>query len=593
MPSAGQQSIQGRCPTCGQVVTLSVDVRVQLVECPRCGHQATGALFVDLEAPLPVVVVQTITPERRSPSSAPDEGMGTSDDGASLDDELLERTAFDEAAFDAVMSSPAAADPSLAERGASLPASSSRGGSLPASSARGSFSPARPSVSGSRTGPRDESTLLIGDDRTLLMGDERTLLMGDDRTKLMLESPFLKGEGPTSRGPASSAAGPRRAAAKPSAGDGERTHLLLDPLDLHDERDTPLTRVTATLRPLGQRTLRLGLALGDFMHGRWILALLLLAVAAGILPPLFDYLTDDPASTLSLITTALTWVAVAAFAVAWLGTLSRDDGAWDVRVAGVRAQTAIRRLAEDLQGLGRSPRYLKLHLAGELLVLLGLSGLMLAGTRSIVRLILGASDPASALRFASGVLVLAGVLVLRAGLRAAPKAAPGPVELAESVEAARKMPAIVDLSEPLPASFIGDDTSLHRILFALSEWRAHEWLDDVGYRAALERHLQRHLPGCRVERERWLGRERGAGIADLVVDDLVLITVAHGFREPCAERALARLDAYARSWPDRPLLLAVFDASREAALESSATASLVELHRRLPLVTARMPTRRR
>jgi hypothetical protein len=601
MPSAGQQSIQGRCPTCGQVVTLSVEARVQLVECPRCGHQATGALFVDLEAPLPVVVVQSLSPEppRQSSRWAVPDASDAADDADAADansaaspseDDVSEPAPFDEAAFDAAMSSPAAPDPSLTDSSrvgpslarvrASVPTASARVASLPAA-----FSPARASVSASRAGPRDE--------RTLLMRDERTLLMGDERTRLRLESPFLKGEGRASDAPASSAAGRVIAASKLGADDGERTHLLLDPLDLYDDRETALTRWTTTLRPIAQRTLQLSLALDERMHGRWRTALLVLAVGAGLSSPMFDYLTDDPASTLSLITTALSFLGFAAFVLAGLGKLRRDDGGWDLRVAGVRAQAAARRLVEDLQDLGRSPRYLKLHLSGELLVLIGLGGLMLAGLRSIVRLVLGASDPASPLRFVSGLLLLGAVLSFRAGSRAAPKGAPGPVELGESIEAARKMPAIVDLSEPLPSSFIGDDTPLHRILFALSEWRAREWLDEVGYQAALERHLQRHLPGCRVERERWLGRERRAGIADIVVDDLVLIEVAHGFRQPSAERAIASLDAHARTWPNKPMLLAIFDASREAVLESGATALLVELHRRLPVVTARMPTRRR
>jgi hypothetical protein len=34
----------------------------------------------------------------------------------------------------------------------------------------------------------------------------------------------------------------------------------------------------------------------------------------------------------------------------------------------------------------------------------------------------------------------------------------------------------------------------------LRQW-AGRWPDRAGYRAALERHLQRQLPGCRIERE--------------------------------------------------------------------------------------------
>jgi hypothetical protein len=504
MPAVDHDSIQGRCPTCGQVVSLSVEARVQLVECPRCGHQGKGALFVDIEAPLPVVLVQS--PGQHAPA--------------------------------------------------------------------GEDNPPEAAVRG---------------ERALLMGDARTLLMGDERTHLRLDSALLKSaHRRASHTPASRPAG----ATTKRAGDEERTHLLLEPFDLKDERDTALTRMTATLRPLVQRTLRLSLALEERLHENWSAALAVLGVACGLLPPVFDYLTDDPASTSSRIASGMVFLALAAFGVAWLGRLRHDDGVWDWKVARVRVQTLARLLLEDIGELARSPRYLKLQLFGELLASVGLVGSSLAACRSLVRLLMGGSDPPSLFRFLSGLALVGGVVLLRAARRAAPEAVPGPTELGESVAAASKLPAVVDLSEPLPTSFVGEDTLLHRVVFALSEWRGREWLDEAGYRAALERHLQRHLPAFRIERERWLGRARRDGVADLIVGDLVLIEVKHGFGQRSAERALARLREHARTWPGKPMILVIFDASREAVCDGDATSAFVDLRQRLAMLTVRMPTRR-
>jgi hypothetical protein len=498
---------------------------------------------VDIEAPLPVVLVGS--PARhRSASDAPASERALSDE--TLSEETLDEEGVSDA-YDAALSS-----------------------------VRGS------GVSTGDAGMRDE--------RTLLMGDARTLLMDDERTRLVQGSPLLKRE--PGRGSPAPASPPRGPAARQRAGDEERTHLLLDPLDLKDERDTALTQMTATLRPLVQRTLRLSLALDERLHGKFSAALATLGVACGMLPPVFDYLTDDPASTSSRLAAVIVFLALAAFGVAWLGKLQQDDGVWDWKVAVVRVQTTTRLLLEDLREFAPSPRYLKLQLSGELLAAVGLVGSGLAACRSLVRLLMGGSDPPSLLRFLSGLALVGGVLLLRAARRAAPEAVPGPAELGESIAAASKLPAVVDLSEPLPTSSVGEDTLLHRVVFALSEWRGREWLDEAGYRAALERHLQRHLPAFRIERERWMGRARRDGVADLIVGDLVLIEVKHGFRQRSAERALARLREHARTWPGKPMILAIFDASREVVFDGDATGAFVDLRQRLPMLAVRMPTPR-
>jgi hypothetical protein len=167
-----------------------------------------------------------------------------------------------------------------------------------------------------------------------------------------------------------------------------------------------------------------------------------------------------------------------------------------------------------------------------------------------------------------------------------------PDDESESVAAATQLSPIVDLAEPLPTSFIGENTSLHRTLIALSQWPARQWPDESAYQLALERHFRRRMPQARIEREKWMGRTRRDGLADIVIDDTVLIAVKHGFRKASADRAIEQMRRYARTLPGKPMILTVFDAPREAVFESAATPALFDLHRRHSVLTARMPTRR-
>jgi hypothetical protein len=111
------------------------------------------------------------------------------------------------------------------------------------------------------------------------------------------------------------------------------------------------------------------------------------------------------------------------------------------------------------------------------------------------------------------------------------------------------------------------------------------------YRAALERHLQRQLPGCRIEREKRLIHGRRDAAADLLIDELVVIQVQHGFRNSSADHAVDQARRTARGWAGKPLVLVIFDAPRDAIFSSAATSALLELHERFPMLTARMPAR--
>ncbi len=367
----------------------------------------------------------------------------------------------------------------------------------------------------------------------------------------------------------------------------ERTRLMLGPITLKDELMVALARAGDKPSWIGEHLRRLGLWVDDHMHGRWMAALVVAALVCGILPALME----EPSFAASGLTSIGLFVGLAAFAMTWLAKLQNRDGNGDLRAAGARLRAAARLVALDARELERPPPYLKLLFSGQALILVGLAGLIGASVCSLMSWASGIDDPPSVFRFPSGLLLLLGVSLVHFSARFA-IVAPASEELGESVAAATKLAPLVDLSDSLPPSFIEGHTALHRILIALSQWRQTPWPDQAGYRAALERHLQRHLPACRIEREKWIGRSRSEGVADLVIDDMVLIQITHGFLPTSAARAVAQLDDLARTWAGKPMLLAIFDAPHEAVFQSAATLSLVELHERLPLLTVRMPIQR-
>lgn len=499
MPDRRENVVQGRCPTCSQLVTLSVEASLLFVQCPRCRHEAMGSVFVDTETPVPVIL-----------------------------------------AFGA------------------------------AQAPRASAAPVSNAV---RPGPSATNGARSDEERTHLIINP--VLDVDDEGSAERHSAHV----------ASQALG----VAKSAAADEARTHLLLNSADLQDAEETLPTATLARLSRLTEHALRLSLWLDELMHGRWSVALASLALVCGLVPPLLDSLSADPVSTLNLVASVVWFSGLATFGIARINGLRNDDGGWDLSIVGTRIWTSSSLLVEDLKEFARSPRHLQLVLTGQVLAVLGLTGLTLVSWRSFVRLVFGWNDPPSVLRLLSGLMILSAVGLIWQAARGA-SVATAPEGLAKSVTAAAKLPALVDFSQPLPAAFIGGHTPLHQVLIALSQWRARQWPDQAAYRAALERHFQRHLPGCRIERERWLGRSRKDGLTDIVIDDMVLIEVRHGFRTTSADGAIEQMRTHARTWPGKPMILAVFDASREAVFESDVTPALVDLHQRFPMLTARMPT---
>jgi hypothetical protein len=650
MNDAGpESSSRGRCPTCSQRVTLSAEERLGHLECPSCQATAIGAAFLQASTPPPTfgTARRAVSDDERTHLILDAVPLEDDDSSAAGDEQAPLRPAAPEnsrapraPAYDPerthLILDPIemADDDDEAAEGADHPAS---GPTLPAPPAAAPL--ASPAASTAAGAARAESAPPAADDQpTRLFIDPVHLksLRGDDagddqKTHLFMPSPRAKSPerarvgapasddaspassarqstppsspvppSPHSAPPASPLEG-RRSSPPPSPreqarGRGEpprddRTKLMLGPVVV---KDAPIAVSSATAErapSLGRRLAELGLWIDDLMHERWPLALVAAAIANGLLSPFTDETNAVAGSTPSVLPSAALFLGLVAFALAWASKLPSDGegGRWAAALA--RVQGATRLWLDDVQALRSAPQNLRLFAVGQLLALAGFAGLVVSSGVALVAALLGSSERATGVAFWSGLTLLVGVSAAQFARRAA-VVAPAPDELGESVSAARGLAALVDLSEPLPPSFIDGHTPLHRILIALSQWRAGAWPDDAGYVAALERHFQRHLPASQVEREKWLGPARDDGIASLVIDDIVLIEVARNFAPASAARALARVSGLAPRWPAKPIILAIFDSPREAVFQSAATSSLVYLHDDYPLVTVRMPGHR-
>jgi hypothetical protein len=373
--------------------------------------------------------------------------------------------------------------------------------------------------------------------------------------------------------------------------DDARTHLLLDAEDLKELAPPTLNPLPAKLGQLAQHALCLGRRVDQLLDGRWTFALAALALAAGVIVPLAAALSAAAGAVLHTCVAGSALIGFALYGLAWFGKLAAEEGEWGPGLPGPRFRSAVRLLLEDLGEFGRSPPYLKLLSSAQVLGIAGLAGLELASLRTCTRLVFDLPD-SGALSALSGLLLLLAIGLSRYAGIAAPRLPLRAEDQSECVAAAGELPPIIDLSEPLPASFIGGHTPLHRVLVALSQWRAEHWPDEVAYRARLERYLQRSLLGSRIERDQPLGASREDGRVDLVVDDLVSILVKRRFQKTSAAHAVTALTRQALARPGKPMLLVVFDAPREAVFETGSLKTLIDLHQRLPVVTARMSVRR-
>lgn len=405
----------------------------------------------------------------------------------------------------------------------------------------------------------------------------------DERTHLLLQPADLLEDAeasPSSRPPLSS---PDR------LGDDEaRTRLRMGPLSVPAGAQTPLGRALAWLGRLLPPALRASVWLEQLLHERWQWALGTLALVCGLLAPSVDYLLSNGTATLGLISWLASLVLLGLMGLSRLNALRGDDGQWDPRVLLSRVKSSFWLLIESLEHWDRSPRHLRLTLVGEGLALLGLAGFIWACGLSTLRLpVLGGL--LTSLPFLSGGLLSAGIVVLARARQAEPTPAVFLQDFGNALAATTELPALVDLSEPLPEPFTRGTTALHETVLALAQWRPREWADEAGYRAALARHLQRQMPGNKVERERWMGESRLDGVVDLAINGMIVLGVKRGFDNATAERAIGQMSSLARTWSGKPLLLVVFDAPREAIVEASMTPPFVDAREQFSLLTLRMP----
>jgi len=653
--SGRESSFRGRCPTCSQVVTLSAEERLGHLECPSCQATAVGAAFLQASTPPPAfgTARRAVSDDERTHlildpiETADDDSSVAGDKQAPLRPAGPEESraprppVYDPERTHLILDPIETADDDDddAAEGADHPASAQ---TLPAPPSVASASSPAAATAASAAPPAadDQPTRLFIDPVHLksLQGDDGA---DDQKTHLFIPSPRVKSPEGAPVGTPASADGPpassarqstppaspvppsphsappasplegRRSSPPPSPLEGrrssppptpsergraeaardERTKLMLGPVVVKDAPIAVSSAASAKAPSVGSQIGQLGLWIDDLMHERWPLALVAAAIVCGLLSPFTDEADAGTGSTPSVLPSVALVLGLVAFALAWASKLPHDGEGGRLAAALARVQGATRLWLDDVQALGSAPQNLRVFAVGQLLALAGFVGLVVSSGIALVATLLGSSDRATGVAFWSGLTLLVGVSAAQFARRAA-VVAPAPDELGESVSAARGLAALVDLSEPLPPSFIDGHTPLHRILIALAQWRAGSWPDDAGYVAALERHFQRHLPASQVEREKWLGPTRDDGIASLVIDDIVLIEVARRFAPAGAARALARVGDLAPRWPAKPIILAIFDAPREAVFQSAATSSLVYLHDDYPLVTVRMPEHR-
>lgn len=580
MQEAALSTKLGRCPSCSQLVTLPEKPGAQRVACPKCRHQALAAAFTSPDAPMPVVMVSPEPELEEEDSSLHDDGQtfmmieppwqqqGADDPGKTIATGLLvplpappPPRSGRPAPPPPSRRAPGRQDPDATLAVELDPPAPTRVAQEPAAAVPSSPFPQQSGIQPNGAARRDD----------------------EERTHLLLQPADLLEDAeasPSSRPPLS--------APEPVGDDDASTRLRVGPLSVPAGAQTPLGRALLWLGRILPPALRLSVWLEQLLHERWLWALGTLAAVSGFLAPSVDYLLSDGTATLGVISWLCSFVLLGLMALSRLNALRNDEGQWDPRVLLLRLKANFWLLIESLEHWERSPRHLRLTLVGEGLALLGLAGFIWAWGVSTLRLpVLGGL--LTSLPFLSGGLLISGIVVLVRAERAAPAPAVFLQDFGNALAATTELPALVDLSEPLPEAFTRGTTALHETVLALSQWRPREWPDEAAYRAALARHLERHMPGNKIERERWMGESRLDGVVDLAINGMVVIGVKRGFDNATAERAIGQMSSLARTWSGKPLLLVVFDAPREAIVEASMTPPFVDAREQFSLLTLRMP----
>lgn len=536
-------SFLGRCPACAQLVSLPAEARDREVACPACQHRARGVEFGAIEAPPAVLLMpQAPVAERRRAPLAPARSAAPP-----------RRPADDEAQTHLLLDLPCEEEDATDAGSSAIEAKTRLLRRTP------------PTVQAQRAHAADE-----------------------ERTHLLLDAAEWADE-PDVEGEVSDHERTRvRLDGGHAVGAEERTRLQLGPLSLRTGDHSPLARLVSGLGRLVPALLRLSVWLEEALQGREGALLGAIALVCGLVAPGLDY--SATGSTLGGFSLLFQLLALALLGVWQLNGLRDDDGKWDPRVAVTRADATVRLSIESLEQLAASPRHLQWRLVSQLLGLVGLVGLGWASFLEVAWWIVGLPTGFSTLPFLNGLALLGAVLVGRHAQRLAPTPRFSLHELGNAVAAVAALPSVVDLADPLPDTIAAGSTTLHQCLVALAGWKPREWPTEAAYRAALERHLQRHLTGLRVERERWLGSSRIDGSIDLVVDGMIVLGVQRGTGTAALQRTLANLRRWARAWSGKPMILVLFAASGEASVEASSATAWNQLREECALVTVRMPS---
>lgn len=332
-------------------------------------------------------------------------------------------------------------------------------------------------------------------------------------------------------------------------------------------------------------------------RGRTIMALAFVAAGFGVL----EWVTSRP-PVLTVLTTFLLLFGLEFLALARLGSLRDEAGAWSLGLALRRLGGASGDALASFGDFLRLAGGLRLQLAGKASIGLGLVSLvvrnvLVALARAATLVGFGA---ASELERMSGWLLVAGLTGLVGGgmlwltgwrqLREDARRRDFEVEPASRErisQVSRALPAVIDCADASAIAALANGVGhplLRETLLALGDWRprAHRYEDD--YQRLLFRHIRRRLPAARPEREKpVLDPVTGKpGRADLVVGDTVLIEMKTDLSAGSVHRAVTQVAQYARSWSHGPILLLICGADVDTVRRKLGY-ELEELHRRGPV----------
>jgi hypothetical protein len=618
-------SVHGRCPRCGQVLVIPAGQLQSVFRCARCQYRALGSALVDEarssppQGALPVLRpfeedsddqrTRVLLPggnDDQSEIPVPAIPIGGSSSSAPAAPRALERFAASDdledqqtrlhvaGSFDApVDRAPAAAAPHP-PRMPSIPPPPGR--ALPA--------PQRAVSSGAtRTAPAASFQRVTED-----ADDQATRLHLPDDLGPPPGARMRSAPAPNGAATLAGAAALSRITEEPD--DQQHTRLQV-PISYEEDPPAPELRPLVAPRPTqppwvdpeealtaaptgssSRATLALRRWIDEWVQERHAALLSTLALLCAVVAPLLDATLGNTRRGATVIAANLVLFFLWTLAFAWFGKMRNDAGVWDYRVGWTRFFTVARLALEDLGRFGSLPWPLKWRVVSEVSSALGLFGLGAASLLTLTQLVWGtpASDSALVIgRAASGMLVLLSVVASRQtqsvplGFVAAPEVA---------APAVAHFPAVVDLTVPLSLGPNHAATPVHQMLELLSQWPPREWPNKDSYRAALERHLMRHMGWARIEREHRLGTLRSEGVADFIVNDSLLIEVMRGFDAEEAERVSAKMRMLAKTWRGKPAMIVIFDASRAALIGSIAAAPLEVLHQSYPMLAVRMPSAR-